>query len=61
MKKLKPCPFCGSKKLKKLSNLMPSGCSVFWVGCETVNCAGSGPQDSSMKDAVEAWNKRDKK
>ena len=52
---LKPCPFCGSKKV------FLCGWSIFFVNCE--ECGASGPAvlcegrpEKEKARAVEAWN-----
>lgn len=48
---LKPCPFCGSEKLKVKS----SGRWGYFVACE---CHAVGPNFSSREGAIDAWNTR---
>lgn len=45
--KLKPCPFCGSKKVIDVNG---------WVQC--LKCNASGPDSYDHMEAREAWNHR---
>ncbi len=47
--KLKPCPFCGSRKLEIVTTIVRWG----YVLCE--NCEASGPVHAEF---VKAWNTR---
>ena len=51
-KKLKPCPFCGSKD-DLLINDEDYEVFVFCWSCEA-----RGPEMFSKNDAIEAWNRR---
>jgi len=53
MRKLKPCPFCGSEA--KFCET-----SVFWVRCSNDTCgAETANGDSGTKqEAAEIWNRR---
>lgn len=54
-KRLKPCPFCGSKNVKVW------GVEGFWVECEECNCKGPYPLSMLHDDvdsAIAAWNRR---
>ena len=54
--KLKPCPFCGSKKLH-YSKPTPYGCPAFWSS--SVACIECGAEIIGKDDkAIEAWNRR---
>lgn len=54
MFKLKPCPFCGSKRVYVMGN------EKHWIGCS--NCGAEGPVPVGLYKykgpAVTAWNKR---
>lgn len=52
--KLKPCPFCGSKKI---SVVMPSGDSAFNVACDDCGCV-LFTNYKKGKQAVAEWNTR---
>ena len=53
-KNLKPCPFCGSKKvIVYKDSINPKCCFVFCEGCR-VNTADF----DTKKEAIEAWNRR---
>lgn len=56
LKDAKPCPFCGSKKLK-LEDI--GGVSYLIVQCQ--NCSADGPHDNDAERenaAVARWNTR---
>lgn len=54
--KLKPCPFCGSKKLH-YSKPTPYGSPAIW--CSSVACIECGAEIIRNNDkAIEAWNHR---
>lgn len=62
-KKLKRCPFCGTKKpkLHEESEWMPKGEREYYVmcrkrGCEAVLSFAIGDK----KGAIKKWNRRDK-
>lgn len=50
MAELKPCPFCGSDKIR-LTN---------WglYRCWCVNCLAKAADEISEKEAIKAWNRR---
>ena len=52
MEKIKPCPFCGLKKVE-ICRTNPQAC---WVRC--YNCGADAPSDSNRKIAIRIWNKR---
>lgn len=61
-KKLKPCPFCGTKQGDKtkggfdIITILHSKYDCYTVQCG--NCWGSsGPHDTEKK-AIKAWNRR---
>ena len=48
---LKPCPFCGGKKLAVF------GCyEEYYVSCS--GCFTEGPSGETYEEATEAWNRR---
>lgn len=51
--KVKPCPFCGSKRV--FSNSFPSGKG--WIFCSNADCCTSGPYGVDEADAIRKWNK----
>lgn len=51
MKKLKPCPFCGSKNIRAWMNT-----STPWVSCD--DCLASTACALTEEEAVEYWNRR---
>jgi hypothetical protein len=55
MIKLKPCPFCNSKKQPRLSGV---GLVCYWVECCNEKCFISGPDREKKDLAIKAWNKR---
>lgn len=56
MKDAKPCPFCGSKKLK-LENI--GGMSYWLVECKDCKADGPHEQDDEREHAaVSRWNER---
>ena len=54
---LKPCPFCGEKRLDEafLSVLWAGGPSPYRIHC---CCGAEGPWDKKMNGAIAAWNRR---
>ncbi len=54
---LKPCPFCGSTKLKTDSICWQE---VWMVECMEGECGTEGPLRRSEADAQAAWNIRKK-
>lgn len=63
MEELKPCQFCGSKKIGVEGSVdvidvdgigIKIGC--FFANCK--NCKASGPMKPTKQDAIDAWNKR---
>jgi len=54
---LKPCPFCGSKKLMMDTGLSGADDSkLFWIVCN--ECYSSGPAYDKKSAAIARWNKR---
>ena len=55
--KLKPCPFCGNKKVKVCGGV-PAGSrkGVYWVYCR--KCGTSSGNKKTKNSAIAAWNKR---
>lgn len=58
---LKPCPFCGSKKLRVIDHSFVDDEGPFQIECEL--CQAQGPKDlGQTKDqAAELWNTRKEK
>lgn len=50
---LKPCPFCGSKRIHLVD---ASELGNNWVRCD--NCETEGPCHLTEQNAIEAWNRR---
>ena len=48
---LKPCPFCGSKKI-----VVKNGKYAWWVKCD--DCGTEGAIKLKKAVAIEAWNRR---
>ena len=48
--KLKPCPFCGSKRIEAHN--------VGWWWCICQDCKAQGPFRMLENTAVDAWNSR---
>lgn len=51
---LRPCPFCGSKKVE-ICRTNPGAC---WVRCG--RCGADAPSDPERKVAIRIWNRRPK-
>ena len=51
LKRLKPCPFCGEKKLE----IMTGEDENYWVVCK--KCLAEGPT-SNLSSVIYVWNKR---
>jgi len=49
--KLKPCPFCGSTKIK-----MINGPGKYWLVCD--KCKASTNMTATEEKAIETWNRR---
>lgn len=54
MEKIKPCPFCGSKKVQ-VCRTNENAC---WIRCG--RCGADAPSDPLRKVAIRIWNKRPK-
>ena len=52
-KKLKPCPFCGSKPV-----LTGFQAPEFWVSCPQIGCKASTEAFGTKDKAVASWNRR---
>jgi Lar family restriction alleviation protein len=49
---IKPCPFCGEKKV------MSHGGVYWWfISCEAKRCGADGPPRRTEKGAINAWNR----
>lgn len=48
--KIKPCPFCGGKKIEIIRT------NPCWIRC--YNCGADAPSNESRKIAINIWNKR---
>jgi Lar family restriction alleviation protein len=60
---LKPCPFCGSEKLRVFEPLegATGPLTSFWVSCVGLagaDCFAIGPLSTSRDEAIERWNRR---
>lgn len=58
---LKPCPFCGSKKVKLIRPQVVSGeyvYGVYCIDCETGINRNGFMFFSDWKEATDAWNTR---
>ena len=51
--KLKPCPFCGSSKVK-FKNVLTTGIPLVHIEC----ICGGGVYAPTAHEAVERWNER---
>jgi hypothetical protein len=49
--KLKNCVFCDSNDVYSIHS-----CGEYWLGCK--RCHAVGPSMSSIRKAINAWNKR---
>lgn len=54
MEKIKPCPFCGSKKVE-VCRTNENAC---WIRCW--KCGADAPSNRLRKIAISIWNKRPK-
>ena len=54
--KLKPCPFCGSKRLVVELDELSSLVMAFYVSCK--NCLMQGPMSDDDEIAIDLWNRR---
>ena len=52
MTELKPCPFCGSKKIQDNYDW-----GYFWVECKDCKCKGPDSFEDYEK-ALQKWNRR---
>jgi len=50
VRKVYPCPFCGSKKIETFETWKRG----FTVECD--NCFAAGPRALTQNKAIEAWN-----
>ena len=51
---LDPCPFCGKDGGELCSKLKYH--YVYWIEC--AGCVARGPNETTIGEAVDAWNKR---
>ena len=51
MAELKPCPFCGGRKLS-----VHGWSNQYWVEC--YSCETEGPSGETQDEAIESWNRR---
>ena len=54
IKKAKPCPFCGGKRL----TIFRWSPSEYWVLCLRQSCDTAGPKRKTPTGAVGAWDRR---
>ncbi len=52
MEKIKPCPFCGSKKVDVCRT------TPYWIRCG--RCGADAESDPTRKGAIKNWNRRRK-
>ncbi len=52
--KIKPCPFCGSKKI----DICRTNENACWLRC--ARCSGESGSTPLREDAIRIWNKRPK-
>lgn len=55
MTELKPCPFCGSKKIRESVDGTLDFNNCLWY-CE--DCGADGPNNNSIDESLNAWNRR---
>lgn len=62
MKKLKPCPFCGSTPLAVVNDeteVVDNETEVIKFGVKCFNCGGAiRAEKDTLDEAISAWNKR---
>lgn len=64
MTELKPCPFCGSNKIRICVGTIDNGvpCDMdkpyYQVGCCACGCVVDNYDNRTKEDVVKAWNKR---
>ena len=56
MPDLKPCPFCGGKD----SGMLTTSYDGYWFAVFCENCMVQTRKCRQEKDAIEAWNRRDR-
>ena len=56
MAELKPCPWCHYHKDLRVERNEYSFSNWYYVRC--TNCDARGPEDTTEKEAIDAWNKR---
>jgi len=57
IKKAKKCPFCGSKNVEFISNLI-KGYEKEFVVCMNEQCLAEGGIASTKEEALKKWNTR---
>lgn len=55
---LKPCPFCGNKKIDLHIKLTSVGNYFVFCGTEPRYLCGIGPMKKTRDEAIAAWNRR---
>ena len=61
MNELKPCPFCGSKKVSGCTNTL-NGWQTYFIICEECEClfASDNEDDVTIGDVIARYNRRAK-
>jgi hypothetical protein len=60
--KIEPCPFCKKEKTQVVEGrpvafVASSAVVIYWITCNNLICAVSGPTRSSKALAIKAWNR----
>lgn len=61
MSELKPCPFCGCKRISVESienRINQFFTTVYFLCCQNMDCHTEGPADLGESGAIEKWNTR---
>ncbi len=53
--KLRPCPFCGSTRPKRIGFGTPN---LKWIQCRNNCCAGKGGDSYDEGGVIDLWNRR---
>lgn len=53
-KPIKPCPFCGSKRV----NITRTNENACWIECARNSCGAESEHDASRAGAIRNWNRR---